>query len=260
MGGLFNVENPFWTFVGKLSDAMLLGAIWLLCSITIIGFGPATTALYYVSFKMVRNEENYVFKMFWKSFKENFRQAAIIGVINLILALLIVYDLWVYYNQDTKLSAYLFVLFLVFAFIWIIGSIYIFAILSKFANSIKVMYVMAFALSIKHFGTTLICLAIFVACAAATIVIFPLVVFIGGACIFFMAYPLRRVMDIYTQKILDRQAANASETSETPKSSEELPEDPSGDEAPEAEEVDSTSEPWDDVPEEDTPAGDEENN
>ena len=25
MGGLFNVENPFWTFVGKLSDAMLLG-------------------------------------------------------------------------------------------------------------------------------------------------------------------------------------------------------------------------------------------
>ena len=41
MGGLFNVENPFWTFVGKLADAMLLGAIWLLACLTIVGAGPA---------------------------------------------------------------------------------------------------------------------------------------------------------------------------------------------------------------------------
>ncbi len=259
MGGLFNVENPFWTFVGKLSDAMLLGALWLVLSITVIGYGPATTALYYVTFKMVRNEENYVFKMFFKSFKENFRQGAIIGVINLVLAFLIVFDLWVYYNQDTKASGYLFVLFLAFAFIWIIGSIYIFAILSKFSNSVKVMYVMAFALSIKHFMTTLICLAILAACIAAVIFIPPLIAFIGGACIFFMAFPLRKVMDIYTQKILDQQAANAY-PSDDKKRSEEHPEDPSGDEAPDAEEDGETSEPWDDAPEEDASAGDEENN
>jgi|GEM_PF-672185 len=210
MGKLFDVENPFWIFVGKLVDAMILGVIWLLCTLTGVLMGPATTALYYVSFKMVRDEESHVYKLFWKSFKENFRQAAIIGVINVVLAVLIVFDLYVYYKQESKISAYLFVLFLLLAFVWIIVSMYIYPLLSKFSNNIKTMYVMAFALSIKHFGTTLICLAIFVACAAVVYFVFPLIVFIGGVYIFLSSYPLRKVMDIYTQKILDQQAQLAS--------------------------------------------------
>lgn len=244
MGGLFNVENPFWTFVGKLSDSMLLGAIWLLACLTIVGAGPATTALYYVTFKMVRNEESYVYKMFWKSFKENFRQGAIIGVINIALAVFIGYDLWWYYHQDTKTSSYLFMFFLIMAFIWIIGSMYIFAILSKFSNSIKAMYISAYAMSVRHFGTTLICLAIMVACAVAVIFVPPLIVFIGGVYIFFTAFPMRRIMDIYTQKILDRQAAIAEMNGETVR--EEITEETLN------------PEPEEDASEEDAPAEDEE--
>lgn len=244
MGGLFNVENPFWTFVGKLADAMLLGAIWLLACLTIVGAGPATTALYYVAFKMVRNEENYVYKMFWKSFKENFRQGAIIGVINLALAVFIGYDLWFYYGQDTQMSAYLFMFFLALAFVWIIGTMYIFAILSKFSNTIKAMYISAYAMAVRHFATTLICLAIMVACVAAVIFVFPLIVFIGGAYIFFTAYPMRKIMDIYTQKILDRQAAIAAMNGETVNDNDT--------------EENLTPEPEEDVSDEDAPAEDEE--
>ncbi len=243
MGGLFNVENPFWTFVGKLSDAMLLGAIWLLCCVTVVCAGPATTALYYVTLKMVRNEENYVFKMFWKSFKENFRQGAIIGVINLGLAVFIAYDLWFYYHQETQMAPYLFMLFLAFAFVWIIGTMYIFAILAKFSNGIKAMYVSAYAMAVRHFATTLICLAIMAACVTVVIFVPPLIVFIGGVYMFFTAFPLRKVMDIYTQKILERQAAMAAlngETSETD-NTEETP----------------ASEPEEDVSDEDAPAEDE---
>ena len=244
MGGLFNVENPFWTFVGKLADAMLLGAIWLLACLTIVGAGPATAALYYVAFKMVRNEESYVYKMFWKSFKENFRQGAIIGVLNIALAVFIGYDLWFYYGQDTQMSAYLYMFFLIMAFIWIIGSMYIFAILSKFSNSIKAMYISAYAMSVRHFGTTLICLAILAACVVAVVFIPPLIVFIGGAYVFFTAYPLRKITDIYTQRILDRQAAIAEMNGET------VRDDDTEDTL--------TSEPEEDVSDEDAPAEEEE--
>ena len=244
MGGLFNVENPFWTFVGKLADAMLLGALWLLACLTIIGAGPATTALYYVAFKMVRNEENYVYKMFWKSFKENFRQGAIIGVINAALAVFIGYDLWFYYGQETQMGSYLFMFFLALAFVWIIGTMYIFAILSKFSNSIKVMYISAYAMAVRHLATTFICLAIMVACVVAVIFIPPLLVFIGGAYIFFTAYPMRKIMDIYTQKILDRQAAIAAMNGETVNDNNT--------------EETLTQEPEEDVPDEDAPAEDEE--
>ena len=70
MGELFNTNNAFWIFVGKLVDAMILGLIWIIFCIPIITIGPATTAVYYITLKMVRDEEGYMIQSFLKSFKD----------------------------------------------------------------------------------------------------------------------------------------------------------------------------------------------
>ena len=58
MGSLFNLDNPIWRFMGKLVDVFILTLLWAVCCIPIITIGPASTAVYYVTLKLVRDEES----------------------------------------------------------------------------------------------------------------------------------------------------------------------------------------------------------
>ena len=70
---------------------MLLNILMLICCIPIFTIGASVTAMYYVAFKMVKNEEGYITKSFFKAFRENFRQATPVWLV--MLALLVFF--WV---------------------------------------------------------------------------------------------------------------------------------------------------------------------
>ena len=75
MGHFFSMDNKFFTFMGRVADLCILNIICLICCIPIVTAGASITAMYYVTLKMVRNEEAYIVRSFFKSFKENFKQA-----------------------------------------------------------------------------------------------------------------------------------------------------------------------------------------
>ena len=81
MGALFNLENPVWNFMGKVADLVILNLLALICSIPIVTIGASWTAMYYVTIKIVRKEEGYIIRDFFRSFKENFKQATIIWLL-----------------------------------------------------------------------------------------------------------------------------------------------------------------------------------
>ena len=68
MSGFFNLDNPFFSIMGKIFDMMVISVVYILICIPIITIGPATTALYYVVVKLIRRERGYVFSEFFKSF------------------------------------------------------------------------------------------------------------------------------------------------------------------------------------------------
>ena len=71
--GLFNYDNPVWRFIGKLGDLIVLNILWTICSIPIFTIGASTTAVYYVTLKLVRDEDDSTIKAFFRSFKSNFK-------------------------------------------------------------------------------------------------------------------------------------------------------------------------------------------
>ncbi|MCR4580613.1 MAG: YesL family protein [Treponema sp.] len=75
--GLFNINSGFWRFVNRALDVLLLNFLWIIFSLPIITIGASTCAAYYVTMKMVDEEEGYVGRMFVKAFKENFKQGTI---------------------------------------------------------------------------------------------------------------------------------------------------------------------------------------
>ena len=56
--GIFNYVNPVWRFIGKLGDLIILNILWIVCSIPVFTAGASTTAVYYVTLKLVRDEDD----------------------------------------------------------------------------------------------------------------------------------------------------------------------------------------------------------
>ena len=81
MNRIFNMDNKFFTFMGRIADLIILNLLCIVCCIPIVTIGPAITAMFYVTMKMVRNEESYIVKGFFHSFKENLKQGIIINII-----------------------------------------------------------------------------------------------------------------------------------------------------------------------------------
>lgn len=70
---IFNLDSPFMQFLSKMTDLLLLNLVAGICCVPIVTIGASLTALNYVTLKMVRNEDCYIFKSYFKSFKENFK-------------------------------------------------------------------------------------------------------------------------------------------------------------------------------------------
>ena len=85
MRSLFDTDGLLMRVLTKIADTVWLNILFLICSIPIFTIGASITALYYVSFKTIKDEEGYITKDFFRSFKENFKQSTIIWIVLLVL-------------------------------------------------------------------------------------------------------------------------------------------------------------------------------
>lgn len=188
MNRLFNVDNLLFRFMARVSDLMILNFLWIICSIPIITIGASTTALYDVTLKLANEEEGYLFKGFFKSFKENLKKATIIWIIILFVFFIIGVNLtfWIKYKSIAGYIPMSIILFILFLFLP--TEIYVFPILSNFRKTIKETIKYAFIISIKYLPYSLIIIIISSIFIGVT-VIFPFtilfMIFVGFA---FYAY------------------------------------------------------------------------
>lgn len=170
--GLFNYDNPVWRFIGKLGDLILLNLLWTVCSIPVITIGASTTAVYYVTLKMVRDENDSTVRSFFHSFKDNFKQATAIWAIFLAVGLILAFDIWFFVtgqapvpgiagNLMTAISGGM-------AILYLFTYIYVFPIQARFYNPVKYTIRNAFIMSIRHLFQTvgIVCMDILIVIGA----------------------------------------------------------------------------------------------
>ncbi len=169
MHRFFSMDNKFFVFMGKVADLCLLNLVCLACCIPIVTAGASITALYYVTLKMVRNEESYIFRSFFKSFKQNFRQATIIHLIMVAAAVLLYLDTNIVKVMGEPMSQIMSVIFAVFTLVYAMILLYLYPILAKFYNSVKNTFTNAILMAIRHLPYTIIMLII---CALPLLIFF----------------------------------------------------------------------------------------
>ena len=92
MKGLFDYDSGFFRALDKLGSLFILNLITLVCSIPFVTVGAAFTALYYVTMKMVKDEETYILKDYFRSFRQNFVQATVIWLIFFVVGSIMYFD------------------------------------------------------------------------------------------------------------------------------------------------------------------------
>lgn len=158
MRGLFSIDGPVMTFLNKAADLVILNVLYLICCVPIVTIGAATTALYYVSLRMAKEEEGYVAKDFFRSFKENFKQSTIIWLILLCIGLVVGGEFILINRMEGSLVTVVQCIVYIGVLLFSFEFLYVFPVLARFENTIKNTMKNALFISILQIPKTLVML------------------------------------------------------------------------------------------------------
>lgn len=137
MSSFFNMDSPVMRFLSRLCDLMILNILCLICCIPIVTIGASITALYSVTLKMVKGEDSYIAKGFFKGFRQNFKISTIIWLILLVIGALLAFDFRAVNMLPAALQNVFRILVGAFITFYILLFSYIFPYIARFENGIK---------------------------------------------------------------------------------------------------------------------------
>lgn len=162
MGRLFNPDNPVMQFISKIFDLVVLNLIFIFSCVPVITIGSSISALYYVSLKMVRGEDPYIWQNFWKAFRQNFKQSTLVWILSILIFVFLGMDFYIINSQDTVLFAAVRVGLWVVCAVFFCMFLYIFPVISHFVCSTKQALKNAAFMAIGHLPYTVLLLALHV--------------------------------------------------------------------------------------------------
>lgn len=152
---LFRVDGPIYNFMDTLKNLFLINVCLIICSIPVVTFGAAVVAAYDVALRMVKNEEGYVTKQFFKAFKANIKQGSILGIITLVCAEVLYLD----YQIVTKVEdvSILIIIFgIVSAFVFFFSLLYAYPQVARYDNKLPKILRNSFRISMKYIFRTIV--------------------------------------------------------------------------------------------------------
>lgn len=218
MRGFLNPDNVVMQFITKLAIAVYLNILWFLCCLPLFTVGASTTALFYVTLKMAKNEEGNITKAFFSSFKANFRQGTIIWLILLGLGILLGADGYVLYHMrfENAFWAVCTAIFIVVLAVYAILLMYIFPLLARFHNTTLNMFKNSLVIGIRFFLCTIFMAVIYFIMAFVIInVLTPAIIFGEGLCAFLCSYLLSNVLLMCQEKAENTEPTEAKAEIET---------------------------------------------
>lgn len=189
MNSIFSMDNKFFSFMNRVADLIILNLLWLVCSIPLITAGASTTALFYVAMKMVKGEESYITRDFFKSFRQNFRQGTVIWLIMLAAGVFLAADIRIVSLSDISFKNYILPVFIFLVIVYSIILLYIFPLLARFENTTRNMFRNALLIGIRNLPYTIllgICTALILLAMYIVIAAIPFWIFIGIALTAFL--------------------------------------------------------------------------
>ncbi len=157
MNKWFNIDSPIMVGLSRMTDLVILSFLWFVCCLPVVTIGPSTAAMYYVALKIVRNEEDVkIIPTFIQGFKSNFKQAAIMNMISLVLGAVLLVDAYYWFFCQGTMALLSCAAFFAM-FVWLLCIMfYAYPLQAQFYNTVKQTFINAAILSMRKFPITIV--------------------------------------------------------------------------------------------------------
>ena len=157
MNKIFN--NRLFDGISKITDIILIGFYFIVCSLPIFTIGASATGLYYATNKCIYRGRGYTTE-FFHSFKENFKQSTLSWLVFMAIFAILGGDIYItrhLISPDSPFAAasLFFLVLFVFTIIW---AIYHFAYIARFSNGFKESFKVSAVFMVINFGWSLVIL------------------------------------------------------------------------------------------------------
>ena len=191
MHTLFNPENKFWIFMGKITDVACMSILWLITSLPIFTIGASTAAFYSFTMDAVQDKEGAVLRSYFSSFRKNFKNATVLWLAQLVLTAFLAVNLYAAWNfllYKGILGVGLFSLALFGMVVCVSTCLYLYPILVTYDFPVKKVIKDSFIMAVGNLHVTISVIVLFLLAGAATLWISGLFFFWIGLAIFFSSY------------------------------------------------------------------------
>ena len=154
MKWFFDMDNPVMRTLSMLADIVILNLLTLFCSLPIITAGAAVTALNDACIRLVRMEDGELGRDYFRAFKANFKNGTLAWLLFLVCAVLLYLDYLAALAYVPQMRAAIFAL----ALILLALAFYVFALLSRYSNTLWKTLQNAARLAVGFFPRTLVML------------------------------------------------------------------------------------------------------
>ena len=199
MGKFFNYDSPIMSTINKVVDCFFLSLLWLVFSIPLVTIGASTTALYYTVNKVIRHDRSSIWKEFWGSFKQNFKQATIVWLILCVLYYILITNCIIMYRvyiaeQGSIAVLILYLLSLIILMLW---TSYLFPYIARFTNTTKNIMKISGFLFVRHVLSSLLLVVLFTVALVIVYLFFPAIFLVPAFYMLVAGFLLENVFKRY---------------------------------------------------------------
>lgn len=135
--GIFAHDGKLVQILTTLGNLMVLNILSLLCCIPVITIGPAITALFTSTLRIVRGEEGPLISQYLSSFRANFKQAAILWILMGGCIAFMAVDIYLLGFLEGAIGQVYRIVLFVLIILFTLVSLYGFALMARFDNTLK---------------------------------------------------------------------------------------------------------------------------
>ena len=153
---LFDPDSKIIQFFQFLGDLIILNFCFILCSLPVVTFGAAYTAMYTITLQEAEDRSGSIIGRFFKYFRANFGKATVLWLLLLFLGGILGYN-YLFLTANPEMSTGIFRgLLLALSIFYVMIFTYAFPLLSRFENTLMGTLRNALALAIGNLPKTIV--------------------------------------------------------------------------------------------------------
>ncbi len=155
MNRIFGIEGPVWSFLGKLTDIIILSLLFVLTSLPIITIGASLSALYAMMFRLSSDTEGRIVKGYFKEFAAAFPRVTPLFLLQLLIALFLTADILITMFTEMPGGRFLMPVAMILAVVYLFFMHYFFPLFAKCDVTLKQVLLFSLMMPFKEILRTL---------------------------------------------------------------------------------------------------------